>query len=448
MPPRLRPLLGGDLDAVDAAALERLIGASEDGDLDFKVALPSMSEGDVKETAYDVAQFANAAGGLLVLGVDEDGEGRATTIVGIDPPGRDFGLWLHQVVASRVTPNATVVHRSVDVGGGKSVHIVSVAPSVLAPHGVQVGDFALRYPLRVGNTRRWLSEGEIADRYRARFTALAERDHLTDRLHESAVSRFAQPMASNEQGAETAWLLVACVPDSPGRLELRRDTTGRWLEWLAPAMRQFPSQLRRDVADVQVGFRSLEVTDSQARQPPFYDLGGVLNLDGSGFLALLHPGGVGSRGVPSDTCAVFDEHLIADLLNGLATLAEHAVRTGAIGDATISAQLRSAHRELVIAQYRKTLGPATLHGSRQAGVASGLTRHTVPLELLVAHGRDRLVGARVLAADLWSAFGLAEPQQITEQLELVHDRFANDISRPVEEWAAARTVPIVPHLPS
>lgn len=434
---------------MDGAALDRLIGVPEDSDLDFKSTLPSTSDGDTKETAYDVAQFANAAGGLLILGVEEDGDGRASSVVGVEAPGRDFGLWLHQLVSTRVTPNAAVVHRSAYVADGREVHLVSVAPSILAPHGVLVGDFAMRYPLRVGNTRRWLSEGEVAERYRSRFTAIAERAELTDRMHKGPIAAIARPRASNQEGADCAWLLVALVPDSPGRLDLRRDTADRWREWVATALCRFPSQLDRRISKVNVGFRSLELTDGYERDDAPDFLTGVLNLDGSGLLALAHPGGRGSHGIPPDACAIFDEHLVADLLNGLSTLAEHAVRAGCVGDATISAQLRSASasREMVIAQYRSMHSSSLLQGSRRAGLDTGLARHTVPIEALIGQGPDRLLGPRLLACDLWSAFGLAEPQQITASLELVADRFARDAHQPMRSWATAADIPVIEHLP-
>lgn len=449
IPPRLRPLLGSDLGAVDAAALDQLIGVPEDSDLDFKSTLPSTSDGDTKETAYDVAQFANAAGGLLILGIEEDGDGRASSVVGVEAPARDFGLWLHQVVATRLTPNASVVHRSVIVADDRAVHLVSVAPSILAPHGVQVGDFAMRHPLRVGNTRRWLSEGEIADRYRSRFTAIAARSELTERMHADAIVRFAGRRAENQEGADKAWLLLGLVPDSAGRLELQRGTARQWNEWVSIALTRFPSQLDRRISEVNVGFRSLELTDAHGSDRAHYFLAGTLNLDGSGLLAVAHPGGRGSHGIPTDTCAVFDEHLIADLLNGLAMLAEHAVRAGCVGDATISAQLRSASpaREMVLGQYRSMHSSSVLRGSRRAGVDTGMSRHAVPIETIIGQGPDRLIGARLLACDLWSAFGLAEPQQVTASLELVADRFARDVHQPMRSWATAFDVPVIEHLP-
>lgn len=447
IPPRLRQLLGGDLDGVDASALHHLIGVPEDSDLDFKSTLPSTSDGDTKETAYDIAQFANAAGGLLILGVEEDGDGRATAVAGVEAPDRDFGLWVHQVVAARLSPNAFVVHRSITVGDDRSVHLVSVAPSILAPHGVQVGDYAMRHPLRVGNTRRWLSEGEIADRYRSRFTAIAERTELGDRMHSDATVRFASRRGENQEGADWAWLLLGVVPDAPGRVELRRGTAQQWNEWVSATLTGFPSQLDRRIAEVNVGFRSLELTDSHGRDGGHYFVAGFLNLDGSGLLALAHPGGRGSHGIPPDTCAVFDEHLIADLLNGVAMLAEHAARAGCVGDATISAQLRSASRDMVLGQYRSTHSSSILRGSRRAAPEMGMARHTVPIEAMIGHGADRLTGARLLACDLWSAFGLAEPQQITASLELVTDRFARDVHQPMRSWATAFDVPVVEHLP-
>lgn len=80
IPPRLRPLIGADLDALNADAVQNIIGFPEDFDLEFKRAPHEGNDAGRKELAYDIAQFANSNGGLLVVGIEED-RGNATGFV-------------------------------------------------------------------------------------------------------------------------------------------------------------------------------------------------------------------------------------------------------------------------------------------------------------------------------------------------------------------------------
>jgi hypothetical protein len=78
VPLPLRRLLGPDLDGVDLAAVERVIGLAEGHELEYKREAYPATDGGAKEAAYDLTDFANAAGGLLIVGIEEDGEGVAT----------------------------------------------------------------------------------------------------------------------------------------------------------------------------------------------------------------------------------------------------------------------------------------------------------------------------------------------------------------------------------
>jgi hypothetical protein len=217
VPPRLRQLLGDDLDAIDAAQLGSLLGLVEDIDLEFKSEPWARSDGGTKEAAYDIAALANAAGGLVVVGVTEDGSGRATGLLGLDP-SIDLSLWLHQTTAARIAPPPAVAHKSVEVDSGV-VLLATIQPSSSAPHAVSVGDGALRYPVRVGSHRRYLSEAEVSDRYRRRMAATQELSHQMDEL--LAAVDLVVGTASEDRYAK-AWLAVGLVPDVPGALELRR----------------------------------------------------------------------------------------------------------------------------------------------------------------------------------------------------------------------------------
>ena len=71
---RLQALLGTPLDDLQYQHLEALVTnhVSEAFDLDFKTTLYGNADKDRRALATDVAALANTAGGLLVLGIEED----------------------------------------------------------------------------------------------------------------------------------------------------------------------------------------------------------------------------------------------------------------------------------------------------------------------------------------------------------------------------------------
>jgi hypothetical protein len=100
--PRLEQLLGVRLDQLDYPAIQALVGqqTTEDLTLEFKREL--YADGGNDELAKDVAAMANAAGGLILLGVDED-EGRAGRLTPVALTD-DEQRRMRQVCASRIAP--------------------------------------------------------------------------------------------------------------------------------------------------------------------------------------------------------------------------------------------------------------------------------------------------------------------------------------------------------
>ncbi len=438
MPPRLRPILARDLDEVTADELEKLIGLQEDTDLEFKSEPWGTSDSQKKECAFDIADKANAGGGLIVIGVEEDGTGRAAAISPV-ATASDLALRAQQIVANRVSPPVEVSHRVVVAVGGE-VHLFSVPPSRRAPHAVMVGNESMRYPVRAGTTRRWMSEPEVATAYHRRMAGIEQAARRLDHLHK--VGRATIP--SKEQDNDPwVWLLVTLTPDVPGDLSLRRGLAEDWRDWLNQSLTQFPS-FRRHAVSVRPGFRCLRVADGGTDREEAYSVGGQLHLDGSGSLFTGHPGGKGSRGTGPEVSVVYDEHLLGDLVNLLATLGEHAIRSGATGDVQVAAEMLPTNEPMAIGQYRSSF-PGPLAESGTVIRSTGVSTSTFPLETLTP-GPDLVAAVRLLLLDLGSAFGLAEPQQITEDLALVRNRFTRERAPAVETWAAHAGVEIVKDL--
>ena len=184
--PELEVVFGGALDGegITEASVHRLIaeGASESEQLDFKKALWVKTSGtsgqstQEQEFAKDVAMFANHRGGVLLVGMDEQA-GIATATTPIPPT----------VIPEKAT--------------GK----------------------ALRYPIRHGTDARWLTEHEVAERYRLRANAQEdERARI-----ESVIDVGSRALWR----ADGAWLYFAVIPEAPanGRLDAQavRDIE-RW----------------------------------------------------------------------------------------------------------------------------------------------------------------------------------------------------------------------------
>src|SRR5690348_6346497 len=82
---RLETILGTPLDDLQYHHLEGLVTnhVPEAFDLDFKRELYGNTDKDKLALAGDVAALANTAGGLLVLGIEEDRQARAIAAPGV-----------------------------------------------------------------------------------------------------------------------------------------------------------------------------------------------------------------------------------------------------------------------------------------------------------------------------------------------------------------------------
>src|SRR6266566_3869886 len=168
---RLQAIFGVPLDDLQYEHLEALVPnqVSEAFDLDFKATLYGNADRDRRDLATDVAALANTAGGLLVLGIEEDDQARAVAAPGLELSEADERR-IRQIVGSQVVPMPVLdVLRVEDPDRpGYGLVLIAVPRSPLAPHAVVVND-GLRYPRRNGATTRYLSEPEVADAYRERF---------------------------------------------------------------------------------------------------------------------------------------------------------------------------------------------------------------------------------------------------------------------------------------
>lgn len=173
------------------ADLERLIAdkAREGPHLDFKRSLPSNWNDSAKqEFLADVTAFANAGGGDIIYGIDEDGNAQASKLAPQKLDAADEEVRrLQDFLASLVEPPVPGVQPLVlpaDVGDGSAGHIVivRVPQSWVGPHRLRM-KASQNFYVREGGRKRQLDIPEIRGLFlRSDSQVQRVRDFRTERL--------------------------------------------------------------------------------------------------------------------------------------------------------------------------------------------------------------------------------------------------------------------------
>ena len=439
IPTRLVPVLDARaLDEIEEVNLERLLGTDEAADLEFKQQHYGTTEGDKKEMAYDIADRANDVGGLIIIGIAEDSGGCAIALTPVDPDphGSEETTRIYQVAGSKIRPYPEIAVRKINstTEPGKVFYIISVPPSNWGPHGVLIGDHALRWPRRSGTSRRWLSESEIADAYRQRHGK--EEDQI-DQAHE--IHREMAEELSNADG----WLIVSLVPNRAGNMAITAPSIEEYRVWVNRRRSlEFPAYMRTAMfGQVRADFRSVRFSDAGKSDLPPYSQQGRMYEDGSGTLATKYP--VDERG---DFLEIADEVLLGDVINSLLLLGAHAVeRSLTGGDAVVLAQLFGSPIASMVLTGWDGVRSDQLDGSVRVSVATPRSRHMVSLEDIATPGQALLRAARPIVADLMSPFGIPESRQLTEDGVIALRLLPSSGSRQqVQGWAEQHGVETLP----
>jgi hypothetical protein len=300
-----------------------------------------------------------------------------------------------------------VVHTSEDPGRG--YYLLIVPPSSLRPHAVRQ-DRNLRYPRRDGTTTRWLSEAEIADMYRDRFRV------ATDQTERLAVVLEEGLRAMDT--SEDAFLAVGLVPTTSGSMSIdlaRIRSVEQWAvdlgrrNWWLGFFHHQPS--------VRVGTGRLMVTPFLGgdRRPSWTYL--ELHTDGSGFAGVRLP--PDPRQGPAERVGrwVINEALLYDTARCLRAVGRHARdHTGAWGDALAEARMIGSQMSLTyLDPYGLVAEPVEGRHTLDGLLAS---RHTLTVDAIAGGDQDLLASTRLVATDLFHAFGSPEVRQIAPGGEL------------------------------
>ena len=385
---------------------------SEAFDLDFKATLYGNADRDRHALATDVAALANTAGGLLVLGIEEDDQARAVAAPGVAVSDDEIRRIL-QVVGSLVVPLPVFEPLPIREPGesGHGFIVVAVSRSALAPHAVIVNQ-GFRYPRRNGTTTRYLSEPEVASAYGERFAGAQRQVARIEEIEHEALQRL--------DTSGLPWVVVSLVPDLPGDLLITGEafkTFAQEITGQAAAVIPTGISFRRP----RVGRRRLLADGNSGSSPQAEWASLELHTDGSGACSLCvldlmerHRQGMSGEGEPLHQ-RVGDEALAIAVISGLLFLAKHARdRAAAGGNALMRAQIYpiSPQRPTGLGHTRHYGFPDPL-GDRELTARPPAAEAAAELDDIAQVGPVLAAATAQLVNEIGQAFGVAEMGQLS-----------------------------------
>jgi hypothetical protein len=431
---RLESLLGSSIEQVEYSQLMTLISnqVPEAFDLDYKSEMYGSSDKDKRDAATDVAALANTSGGLLIIGIDEDDQARAETAPGVILSDADERR-IRQIVGSQVVPMPLIDFlRAEDPGQpGHGLVLIAVPRSPLAPHAVLVNE-GLRYPRRNGATTRYLSEPEVAEAYRQRFTSA---HRVIDRATEIEAEALERLATTDDQ----VWIVVSLVPELAGEMIIDHSALRKAK---AELFGKQPLILPTSLAwmRINIGRRRIlaDGTSDSGRRARY--LSADLYDDGSGVFSShvlqrsAQPTGP-NTGEPVARM-VNDESVVNGILSGLRFLARHAQdRAAAGGNSIIRAQIFpvGSQQPLMLGQNR--MGFTDILGTRVM-MDTRPSERVAPLDGLASGGRELVSATYLLATDVFQEFGCAEAAQLTRDGDVRSPYWGQGWVPYLAEWAS------------
>lgn len=320
---RLEAVLGAAIDAaLPYAALVALKTnqVTEATDLDYK--REHYKNNDPKRALCgDIAAMANAAGGVILLGIAEDTRTSAAEDLVNVALGDDQIRRIRSIAASGIAPlpSFEVFPIADPADPGNGIIVIAVPQSPMRPHAVLVND-GFRFPVRNGTGTLYLTEAQVADAYRRRARRLDE--------GVAALERLERHMLDQMHGQDIVYVAVTLMPDVPGYFQLdaarfrafRQEVTG------CPAILDSNFYWERH----RVASGRLIASGGTEEKPRY--LGCELYQDGSGsFATAVALADQPPPGRPEGRVYVLDERVVDAIWSGARFLARHARDRAAVG---------------------------------------------------------------------------------------------------------------------
>jgi hypothetical protein len=423
---RLEAIFGKRIEDLTAADVHALADnqVAESFDLDFKEELYGRTDSDKRSLAGDIAALANTAGGVIILGVAEDDQARASDALGV-PVSDDEVRRIITTAGGNLmpVPKYDVLAWEDKPGSAHGFIVIAVPRSPGAPHAVLVNQ-SLRYPKRNGSTTRYLSEPEVADAYRHRF---ATGHQLLDRTAQL------QHDAEGHLDPERTWISTVVVPELPGEFVIDQQT---WRRYNQDMVGTDPMLLQRGVTwqRLRVGQRRLIADGEGGASPLATWLSAELHDDGAGSFAVELPDRIGRYGAISEDIMrmVADEDVVNAVLSTIQFLARHARDVAAAGgNAMVTIALSSG---IPVALGHNRASSSRL-GTQDLKSLPTPNQRMFPLESLAAEGPELVTAAYILASDVFQAFGFIEALQVTREGCIRINYWKQEVQSAVRSWA-------------
>ncbi|HQR02853.1 MAG TPA: ATP-binding protein [Rhodocyclaceae bacterium] len=182
-------MLSRRIEDITDIDIQRLVSmhAEESQNLDFKQELPGRDTAARHEFCADVCALANAQGGDLVYGVQEDDQGCASVLMPQPDNIDDTVLRLQDMALNGIEPKITGIHaRGISIAGG-NVFVVRIPKSWHAPHRVRTNQ---HFYVREGRRKRQLDVPEIK-------AAFLRSEGAAERLRNFRIERIGRLLAGD-----------------------------------------------------------------------------------------------------------------------------------------------------------------------------------------------------------------------------------------------------------
>ena len=198
---------GRALRDIGEADIRQLVdsGLQEHLQLEYKSELYGTRERDTKESLLDICQFANAAGGILLIGVRENPEATGSPAqdapLGIVLPNPEVALQsLDARVVSNIEDRLSLESFAVPIAGGRHVLAIRIPNSSTKPHSVR-HEGHIYFPSRRERHRYYMDVREIKEMVMRTASRLEE-----------AERKLAQGFLEVPRDDDQPRLFIGCIP--------------------------------------------------------------------------------------------------------------------------------------------------------------------------------------------------------------------------------------------